>query len=370
MEPKRKLCFDWGISDHYGWGIYGLNLLIYGSMSDSFEVIPIEPPSFLYPIDPLTVKFLSEKLPSPNTNIELKNNDLFLTALGNSNQSTVDNRFRNIGVIFSETNPLPSNEIQNLRKFESIISGSSWNASVLKDEKIIVHTVIQGIDLKLFQPAPKRYLKDKFVIFSGGKLEYRKGQDILLKAFAKLASKYEDVVLITAWRSPWEGQFAGSINQSGICDPLQISDDMGRSIYEWILRNGVKSEQFICLEAMPNRLMPEVFREVDLAVFPNRCEAGTNLVAMEALASGLPCLISKNTGHLDIIKTDNCFPLTVQKQIHGPGLLDWGESSVDQIVDLMEDAYHGRAQINRLKVRESMQNYSWDNAIKSMLALF
>ena len=74
MKPKRKLCFDWGISDHYGWGIYGLNLLIYGSMNDSFEVIPIEPPSFLYPIDPLTVKFLSEKLPSPNTNIELKNN--------------------------------------------------------------------------------------------------------------------------------------------------------------------------------------------------------------------------------------------------------------------------------------------------------
>jgi hypothetical protein len=49
---------------------------------------------------------------------------------------------------------------------------------------------------------------------------------------------------------------------------------------------------------------------------------------------------------------------------------DWGESSVDEIVALMEDAYHGRAKINRLKVRESMLNYSWGNAIKSMLSLF
>lgn len=43
--------------------------------------------------------------------------------------------------------------------------------------------------------------------------------------------------------------------------------------------------------------MPEVFREVDLAVFPNRCEGGANLVAMEAFAYGLSCLILQNTGH-------------------------------------------------------------------------
>ena len=58
--------------------------------------------------------------------------------------------------------------------------------------------------------------------------------------------------------------------------------------------------------------MPEVLREVDVAVFPNRCEGGTNLVAMEALASGLTCILSKNTGHLDLIRADNCLPLATQ----------------------------------------------------------
>ena len=370
MKLKRKLCFNWGISDHYGWGIYGLNLLVHGNMSNSFQVIPMESPSFLYPMDPLTIKFLSEKLPAPNASIELNIDDIFLSSLGNSNHLSINNRYRNIGVIFSEINPLPKDEIENLKKLEFIISGSSWSTSVLENSHINAHTVIQGIDLDLFQSAPKRFLGDKFVIFSGGKLEHRKGQDILLKAFGKLAKKYKDVLLITAWRSPWENQFAVSINKSILCNPLQVSSDMGRSIYEWILRNDVDSEQIICLETIPNRLMPEVFREVDLAVFPNRCEGGTNLVAMEALAYGLPCLISKNTGHLDLIKADNCFPLTIQNKICGNGMTDWGESSVDEIVALMEDAYHGRAKINRLKVRESMLNHSWDSTIKTMLSLF
>ena len=33
---------DWGISDHYGWGIYGFNLLMYGQMSNVFQLIPLQ----------------------------------------------------------------------------------------------------------------------------------------------------------------------------------------------------------------------------------------------------------------------------------------------------------------------------------------
>jgi hypothetical protein len=41
MDEKRKLCFDWGISDYYGWGIYGFNLLLYGQMSNAFQIFPL-----------------------------------------------------------------------------------------------------------------------------------------------------------------------------------------------------------------------------------------------------------------------------------------------------------------------------------------
>jgi glycosyltransferase involved in cell wall biosynthesis len=370
MNDKRKLCFNWGISDHYGWGIYGLNLLIYGQMSNSFQIIPLQSPDFLYPLDPLAHKFISERLPQPNTSIELKSHDIFLTGLGNSNQIDIENNFRNIGVIFNEVNPLPEDEIKKLKSFEFVICGSTWNSLELEKCGIKTQTVIQGIDLELFRRAPKRYLKDKFVIFSGGKLEYRKGQDLVIKAFSIFAKKNQDAVLVTAWRSPWERELAQTVNQSNVCGPLVPSDDMGRSINEWITRNGINIDQVICLGPTPNRLMPEVFREIDLAVFPNRCEAGTNLVAMEALAYGIPCLISKNTGHLDLIKDQNCFPLLEQKPINAQDKDGWGESSVEEMVVLMEECYQGKIKINPSIARESMLNHSWEKAINSMLTKF
>jgi hypothetical protein len=115
VDEKRKLCFNWGISDHYGWGIYGLNLLIYGQMSNAFQPFPLKSSNFLYPLDPLAHKFIYERLPQPNTSVELKSHDIFLTALGNSNQINIDNKYRNIGVIFNETNPLPQDEIEKLK---------------------------------------------------------------------------------------------------------------------------------------------------------------------------------------------------------------------------------------------------------------
>lgn len=369
MHEKIKLCFDWGISDHYGWGIYGFNLVMYGQMSNAFQIIPLQKPSFLYPLDPLAHKFITERLPPPNTAVELKSHDILLSSLGNSNQISIKNKFRNIGVIFNETNPLPQDEINRLKNFEFVICGSSWNAITLENFGIKTHRVIQGVDLELFRSSPKKYLKDKFVIFSGGKLEYRKGQDLMLKAFSIFAKRHQDTVLVTAWRSLWERQIAQTVNESNVCEQLVPSEDMGRSINEWIIKNGVNLDQVICLESTPNRLMPEVFREVDLAVFPNRCEGGTNLVAMEALAYGLPCLISKNTGHLDIIIKDNCFPLTDQKPIHGEGKSDWGESSVPEIVDLMEECYQGKIKINPSTARGSMLGHSWENTINSMLTL-
>ena len=343
---------------------------MYGQMNDKFEIVPLKKPSFMYPLDPMAGMFIAQKLPKPNTNIDPNSDDIFLTSLANNNQKLIKNKCRDIGVIFNEANPLPQGEIENLKKFEFIVSGSSWNTSTLEKNGIKAHTVIQGVDSSLFRPSAKKFLKDKFVVFSGGKLEYRKGQDIVLKAFSIFASKHEDAVMVTAWRSPWEKNVAATLNRSQICQPLQSSDDMDRAIYEWVINNGIKPEQIIPLDIVPNRLMPEVFREVDLAVFPSRCEAGTNLVAMEALAFGLPCLISKNTGHLDIIKNGNCFPLESQKPISQLGTEGWGESSVEEIVELMEAAYSGRLKIDTNNVRNSMLEHSWENAINSMLSLF
>jgi len=208
------------------------------------------------------------------------------------------------------------------------------------------------------------------VVFSGGKLEYRKGQDQLVKAFSHFAEKRPDALLISAWRSPWEQDIAKTVNKSGLCKTLIPLEDMGEAITNWVTANGIRPDQFMSLDSVPNRLMPDVYREVDLAVFPNRCEGGTNLVAMEALSSGVSCVIADNTGQKDLVKTNNCLPLTDQRPITDPAIKfseDWRDSSVDEIVALMEAAYDNKTALEPSHIRESVIDYTWGNSIAALL---
>lgn len=364
-HPQKgpKIIFDWGVSDHYGWGIYGYNILL--NASEKFAVYPMEPISLLHPIDPLTALKIRQSL--PRGEIVPDPSDVLLSALGNVNKKRDGVKCRNIGVIFFENNPMPEHEIEVLTKFEYIIAGSTWNCEKLKSWGVECHKVIQGVDIDTFRPLKKRKFRNRFVVFSGGKLEHRKAQDLALKAFSIFAARHDDAVMVVAWRSPWEKQLSGSINVSGVCNPYIEMGEVDTSIYKWARENGVDDSQFICLPATANRLMAEVFREVDVGLFPNRCEGGTNLVAMEAMASGITCIISANTGHLDLISETKNIPLLAQSKILRTQCEDWGESSIEEIVENLERCYSGHL-LSSDDVRSSIVKYSWVAAIDNLLA--
>ncbi len=368
----KNIFFDWGISDHYGWGIYGLNLLLWGSKNPSFRTISLKPkPQFLYPLDPITQKLFSENASQLNSGVSMRDGDYMLLAIGNHfDNKPVKKSLKRVGVIFHESNPLPPSEVKTLIALDGMIAGSTWNQETLLEMGVNSKLVIQGINTDLFRIQQKQHFQDRFVVFSGGKLEYRKGQDILLKAFSIFSQNRPDSLLISCWRSPWEKMLASSVNASGICRPLIAQDSVGQAIDNWVYSNGVKPQQYLNLVATSNQLMPEIFREVDLAVFPNRCEGGTNLVAMEALCSGIPTALSANTGHLDLIKGNNCIPLLKQSPIEKFdefSTREWGESSVDELVAVMETAYNNRSQLNQECIRESVVNLSWKNSIRNLL---
>jgi glycosyltransferase involved in cell wall biosynthesis len=85
-----------------------------------------------------------------------------------------------------------------------------------------------------------------------------------------------------------------------------------------------------------------------MAVFPNRCEGGTNLVAMEAMACGLPTYVSYNTGQKDLVDLIQCGAFRTQKTVKPSVSMqtvqDWGETDVDEVVEAMEYVYANRAQ--------------------------
>jgi glycosyltransferase involved in cell wall biosynthesis len=120
--------------------------------------------------------------------------------------------------------------------------------------------------------------------------------------------------------------------------------------------------------------MGQIVREADVALFANRCEGGTNLVAMECMASGVPTIVSANTGHLDLTATGGCFALRSQRAVKQPtkyytGVDGWGESDVDEIVALLERLYSDRelARDRAAKGAHAMAKLTWASQIAALL---
>jgi glycosyltransferase involved in cell wall biosynthesis len=361
---KRTVFLNWPLADHYGWGVFALNLMLWGLKHPRFTPQPLQTEARYYqPMDPLMKTFLS----SPPT-LSPKEGDIMLHALGNviagEPLAPKTPKMTQIGVSFLEPNPLPDEHYAKLRQFDGIIAGSHWNQRVLSANGVNARCAHQGVDLDLFRAQTKRLYTDRFVVFSAGQLHHRKGQDLVVKAFSVFARHHPDALLVTAWRSPWERETAPTLNMSQICRNFEVEDDMHQAINNWALANGIAPEQFLALPAFGNALMPEILREVDLALFTSRCEGGTNLIAMEALACGITCAISANTGHLDIIKNGNCVAL--QPKRYGTTsmrMADWGDCDVDQIIGVLEDAYAGKVKLDNMVIRASMYPYSWKQAV-------
>jgi glycosyltransferase involved in cell wall biosynthesis len=304
-----RVTFDWDVSPYFGWGVYGLNLALEWSLAGDIE--PATSGSVtLDGVDPLRKQLLRG---FAQRSLRGTPADLLLKNIGNDGIGL--NPPGGVGVIFFEL-PLSPDAIARLKSFDLVIAGSQWNADLLRVHGVNTAVVLQGIDPALHHLAVRRrkLFPGKFVIFSGGKAEPRKGQDIVVKAFRAFARRHAEAILVTAWHSPWP-KLAAEMDL-GLSDIADRVVDVGR---------------------LPNAAMPAVYRECDLAVFPNRAEGGTNLVAMEAMACGVPALLSKGTGHLDLLADNLGYPL--EAHAHPDPVLaaiGWVETPVEALLEAME----------------------------------
>ena len=212
-------------------------------------------------------------------------------------------------------------------------------------------------------------MSDRFLVFSGGKLERRKGQDIVVAAFRAFAERHADATLVTAWHSPWP-EAARSLDASGLAAPVPFRADRDVDVAGWAAASGIAPGQLIDLG------MPALLREMDVALCPSRCEPGTNLVAMEAMACGVPTILSANTGHLDLIEDANSYHLIRQtpsartEEAPFGDLNGWGESDIEEIVEALETAYASREDARRrgLKGAETLAKLTWARTAAEMKA--
>ncbi|HEX3699868.1 MAG TPA: glycosyltransferase family 4 protein [Phenylobacterium sp.] len=379
----RKVVITWQVSSFFGWGVYGLNLALNWARDPDVQLLCARQiPLGGLALDPLSREVIQPFLKASAELVETFRGHEGETATGSGpvlsafnetfmkepmTHGVLLNGRPDVGVTFLETAPLRPAAVERARRLPLILAGSSWNAAVLRAHGLEqVRTVLQGVEPALFHPAPRRgLLGDRFLVFSGGKAERRKGQDLVLSAFKVFAARHPEALLVTAWSCPWP-ELARSLDASGLAAPVRFRADGALDVVGWAAASGLPAAQILDLGEAPNAAMAPLLREMDVALFPNRCEGGTNLVAMEAMACGVPTILSANTGHLDLIGQDNCYPLTRQGElagVEGPfeGVGGWGESDVDEIVAALESVHADREAARRRGLRgaETLAPMSW-----------
>ncbi len=267
-----------------------------------------------------------------------------------------------LGHAVFEENLIKPALVQNmLANYDLIAASSTWCTEILQGLGVPnVHTVNQGIDPRLFFPIPeplaeqfppREYLKDRFVIFSGGKFEIRKSQDIVIRAIKVLQDRHPDVFLVNAWFNPWQSSFDTMKGSPHLRWPTG-SGPYTEVMNQILAFNGLDLKRVLTLGPRLNPLMPRIYRNSDVGLFPNRCEGGTNLVMMEYMACGKPVVATGGTGHADIVNAGNALIIaTPTENIFnnaGNPVARWPEPSLEDTIEKLEYAYQNRDHLQKL----------------------
>ena len=281
----------------------------------------------------------------------------------------------NFGYTFFE-NELTSLSVENAKKYNLVLAGSTWCRNRMLEKGITnCDVLIQGIDPHLFYPITEEKEDKNFVIFSGGKFELRKGQDLVLRAVKILQEKYQDIILINCWYNKWPA----STQLMGYSRFIRF-EYQNKPWRELMNRtyviNGLDPNRIHTCDLVSNEKQREIFKNTDIGVFPNRCEGGTNLVFMEYMACGKPVIAANTSGHKDIVTTQNALLLNELSDINITGPNDkliarWQEPSLDELVAQIEYAYHHREEIKKLgqKAGEDLKAYTWSQSAQKLLEI-
>lgn len=257
---------------------------------------------------------------------------------------------RNLGVIAYEDTRLTSDVVARARSYDAVIVHSEFNRRLLADQGVArVRVALQGIDPSEIHPPTgpvERRFGDRFVVFSGGKLEFRKAQDVVLEGFRIFQRRHPEALLVTAWRNVWPETAMSAAESPWAKTQPRIVPGTGPNITEWAVANGVPADAFLDLGFLRRDQIAPVLWNCDAAVFPNRCEGATNLVAMEAMACGVPTVLSANTGHLDILRADCVYSLNRQTPVpdRDGSRIEWGESDPEELAQRLEEIHSDRVE--------------------------
>ena len=275
----------------------------------------------------------------------------------------------NIGYCFFENEIMAYRFIpEAARRWDFIVAGSQWCEHHLRIAGMRqTATILQGVDADVFRVVPERPDDGRFIVFSGGKFEFRKSHDIVIAAMRVFMARHQDVWLATAWHNHWLASVRTMEQSTLITFPYREAP-CEVILRDTLVQNGVDLDRVIMYPLMDNTNMRQVYANSDIGLFPNRCEGGNNMVMCEYMACGRPVIASTLTGHADVITPENALCLTSYEPILAKAGEDvtgvWFEPRIDEVLALLEQAYQDRNLIRaKAKVAgRDMKKLTWSTA--------
>lgn len=182
-------------------------------------------------------------------------------------------------------------------------------------------------------PVPRNFNKDKLELLFVGRFAFNKGINILMEAVEQL-------------------------NREGYSDRLQFNLIGKGPLYERYRREfAFKNVHFIGFA--DDELLSESYKKNDLFVFPTRFE-GMPTVVLEAMASGMPVIVSDTGATADLVDSENGFLI----ETNNVRALKW---AIQRFYQLSADE---RMQLSEASYEKVCRQFTWAKIAEMHLDLF
>ncbi len=279
----------------------------------------------------------------------------------------------NIGRTMFETDSLPEEWVRACNAMDEIWVPSDFNMETFRNAGVRSKLVKipGGVDTWHFRDGlpPLEIPGVKGTVFlSVFEWIYRKGWDVLLKAWARAFTVKDDVCLVLR-AYPMNGADHGD-------SPKEIENRIRKFLRGQGLRRNTLAPIIVLGDQISENDLPRLYAAASAYVAPSRGE-GWGRPQMEAMACGLPVIATRWSGNLEFMNDDNSLLLDAQGLVTIDDKCEipfyrgqrWAEPSVKHLVHLLQRVVQAPEEMARLgaRARQDMEaHWRWEEVTKKV----